>query len=133
MARPRNLTKIKQLGPLGEASNRLQLLERAGLSPQAQADILLEFVEQARMALTSAMNPLVPTQPDYHARLRAGGQLIQLIGANPPKSSGSGDGASQVVVNIELEGWATGRAPKQVGTARSAGAGQVAEIIEHPA
>lgn len=72
------------------------------------------FVDQAVEAMTGAMNPLNPTQPDYHARMSAGAKLVQLIGANPPKSSAPGAGPSQVAVVIEMPEWArpTARLPE---------------------
>ena len=111
------------LAPLGQASNRLhliddriKLLEKAGLTPERCAELVGIFVREAHDALTGAMNPLNPTQPDYHARMAAGKALMALIGANPPKTSGNGSGGAQVAVVIEMPEWASSSLPpKQVG------------------
>jgi hypothetical protein len=111
MARPRKADLVKQLGPLGGASARLQLLERAGLTPESKADILRSFIEQARRAMESAMFALAPDQPDWNARLRAGAQLVQLIEALPPRSASAAAHGPQVVVVNEIPAWA--RDPQQ--------------------
>ena len=103
--RTRGTTSTKPLALAG-ASSRLQMLERAGLTPERCSELVRKFLEQAEAAMTSAMNPLVPTEPDYHARLRAGQQLMALIGANPPKTSASSAGGPQVVVINEVPEWA---------------------------
>jgi hypothetical protein len=90
------------------------MLEKAGLTPARCAELVRKIVEQAEAAVEGAMNPLsVIPVPDYHARMAAGKLLIQLLGANPPKSTGSAPGSSQVVVINEMPGWARS-APRQV-------------------
>lgn len=112
MARPRKADLVRQLGPLGGASARLQLLERAGLTPESKADIVRTFVEQARAALTSAMSPLAPDQPDWHARMAAGARLLALVDALPSKSASDQQRGPQVVIVNEVPAWA--REPKAV-------------------
>jgi hypothetical protein len=107
MARPRKAAAQRVLGPLGEASSRLQLLEKAGLTPERAAGLLRKIVAEAEAAVEGAMNPLsaLPV-PDYHARMSAGKLLIQLLGANPPKTSAPANGPAQVAVVIEMPAWA---------------------------
>jgi len=114
MGRPRKSDKVALLGPLGAASARLQLLERAGLTPESKADILRCFIEQARAALEGAMSPLDPTHstPDWHARLNAGAKLLQLIEALPSKGASGEPKGPQVVIVNEVPAWA--REPKAV-------------------
>lgn len=56
--------------------------------------------------MLNAMSQLNSSLPDHHARMRAGGQLVQLIGANPPKTSAPDRGSAQVAVVIEMPEWA---------------------------
>lgn len=133
--RPRNLEKIKAIGPLGDASIRLQMLQRAGLSPERRADLLRNFIEVAEATMNSAMSVLNKDVPDYHARMSAGWKLMTLIGATPGKGSSSGEGdGKQVAVTINLPDWAAPlaqpREPKQVGASSTPSAGQPRVITD---
>lgn len=94
---------------------RLALFEKAGLTPERQATLLKSAVEALEGGLL-AMSAQYPGQPDHFARMKAAGQLIGLVGAEPSRASvRDGGGKAEVTIVIPTPDWA---APVTRGTAR---------------
>lgn len=113
--RPRKPTGVKALGPLGDASWRMQALEKAGVTPDRAASVLNHAIRAAEMAMSTAMHPLNVNVEDWHARLNAAKFLAQVFGLMPSKSTAPADAGKQVAVTINLPEWAAPREPKQAG------------------
>lgn len=114
--RPRKAATVKALGPLGDASWRMQALEKAGVTSERAASILRKTIGSAELMMDSAMSPLNPVVEDWHARLAAARFLVTVFGLMPSKSAApTGGEGKQVAVTINLPEWAAPRELKPVG------------------
>ena len=94
--RTRGTTSLKPLGPLSGASERLQILERAGFTPEAKANLLRDALVTAKELLTATVpiyshtGNLVGERPDWSARAKGLRSIIDLTDAAPSKSAQTG-------------------------------------------
>lgn len=95
MARKGRPSNSKALAPLAEANDRLQLLEKAGLSRARRADLLASAVSTLESLLR---NPEV----DPFARIAAAKTIIRdVAGVQPSKTSATVNGSqAPVIINI---------------------------------
>lgn len=125
--RPRKAATVRALGPLGDASWRMQALEKAGVTPDRAAAILNQAIQSAETAMGSAMHPLNHTVPDWNSRLIAARFLVTVFGLMPGKNAQPADGGKQVGVTIVLPDWAAPREPKAAGSGSTQ-----PRVIPHP-
>ena len=116
-------TKPGQLAhlPLAAAHDRLALLEAARLSPQRLANLLEQAIATCEAGLGATVTKYTPTgmvsgeQPDWQARAKFAGIIVELTGAAPSKSAQSG-AKVHVTIGPQEAAWSP---PKNVTPAKA--------------